>query len=591
MYNPPSQSKYLNEDEIMNLEMEITSHCSQYKYIILIGDINARTAELRDYTVADNFIADFFYFETETLEFFDQQSKLISYGVQVQRRSQDRKTNNNGFKLLEICKNINLFIVNGRIGKDKTIDKLTFRDISLIDYTICSVEMFPFIKDFEVIELDSIYSDGHSLVLLSLNIPRKSERPDTFNIKQQIQPQNKPKWKPTEKNTFVQNIDLTRIDILSHHLDTIEISKESMNYCTGEISRISLTSINKSFRVKCAFCGRNRDKPWYGFNCKSARKRYMKEKSDYHKQKTIPNKTNLTHQRKVYKKTMNKYISKYRKEQEQKLRHLQSKNPKEYWRYLNSLHKNKHTDMPQAECFLNYYKNIDKENDHNETFSDDFSLNHLNTLIETLKNQKKKLFCAFIDFSQAFNNVWRIGLWRKLLGSTVQGKFLRVIYNMYSGIKSCVSVNNECSGYFISNLGVRQGENLSPVLFCIYLNDLEDYLSQNRDFGVATEYQSEEMFTFVKIGVLLYADDTILLAESEHGLQYSIDIFIDYCRAWKLKINHSKSKVVIFGARNVSHFKFYIGELLIETTDHYKYLCVYFSKSGSFLYAKKNIVE
>ena len=215
----------------------------------------------------------------------------------------------------------------------------------------------------------------------------------------------------------------------------------------------------------------------------------------------------------------------------------------------------------------------------------------LNTLIETLKNQKKKLFCAFIDFSQAFNSVWRIGLWRKLLGSTVQGKLLRVIYNMYSGIKSCVSVNNECSGYFISNLGVRQGENLAPVLFCIYLNDLEDYLSQNRDFGVLTEYQSEEMFVFVKIGVLSYADDTLLLAESEHGLQYSLDLFNDYCRAWKLKINHSKGKVVIFGARNVSHFKFYIGQLPIETTDHYKYLGIYFSKSGSFLYAKRNIVE
>ena len=103
---------------------------------------------------------------------------------------------------MEICKNDNLFIVfivNGRIGKDNNIGKLTFRDTSLIDYTICSVEMFPFIKDFEVIELDSIYSDGHSLVLLSLNIPRKSEIPDTFNIKQQIQPHNKPKWKPTEK--------------------------------------------------------------------------------------------------------------------------------------------------------------------------------------------------------------------------------------------------------------------------------------------------------------------------------------------------------------------------------------------------------
>ena len=83
----------------------------------------------------------------------------------------------------------------------------------------------------------------------------------------------------------------------------------------------------------------------------------------------------------------------------------------------------------------------------------------------------------------------------------------------------------------------------------------------------------------------------LLLAESEPGLQYSLDLFNDYCRAWKLKNNHLRSKVVIFGARKVAHFKFYIGELLIETTDQYKYLGVYFSKSGSFLYAKKNIVE
>ena len=99
------------------------------------------------------------------------------------------------------------------------------------------------------------------------------------------------------------------------------------------------------------------------------------------------------------------------------------------------------------------------------------------------------------------------------------------------------------------------------------------------------------MFVFMKIGVLSYADDTLLLAESEHGLHCCLDLFNEYCRAWKLKINHSRSKVVIFGARNISHFKFHIGELLIETTDHYKYFSVYFSKRGSFLYAKKNIVE
>ena len=38
----------------------------------------------------------------------------------------------------------------------------------------------------------------------------------------------------------------------------------------------------------------------------------------------------------------------------------------------------------------------------------------LHSLIELLKKRKQKLFCAFIDFSQAFDSIWRVGLWRKL---------------------------------------------------------------------------------------------------------------------------------------------------------------------------------
>ena len=51
---------------------------------------------------------------------------------------------------------------------------------------------------------------------------------------------------------------------------------------------------------------------------------------------------------------------------------------------------------------------------------------------------------------------------------------------MYDGITSCVSVNGVSSDYFPSNIGVRQGENLSPFLFTIFLNDLETYLSQRQ---------------------------------------------------------------------------------------------------------------
>ena len=47
----------------------------------------------------------------------------------------------------------------------------------------------------------------------------------------------------------------------------------------------------------------------------------------------------------------------------------------------------------------------------------------LNALIELFKSRKKNLFCTFIDFSKAFDSVWCIGLWDKLLESSINGKY------------------------------------------------------------------------------------------------------------------------------------------------------------------------
>jgi hypothetical protein len=82
----------------------------------------------------------------------------------------------------------------------------------------------------------------------------------------------------------------------------------------------------------------------------------------------------------------------------------------------------------------------------------------LHSLIEILKKRKLKLYCIFVDFSQAFDKVWRVGLWHKLLNSSVNGKFFTVINNMYKNIKSCISHNGSFSPTFISEIGVRQGE-------------------------------------------------------------------------------------------------------------------------------------
>ncbi|MEW8548205.1 MAG: reverse transcriptase family protein, partial [Candidatus Thiodiazotropha sp.] len=112
--------------------------------------------------------------------------------------------------------------------------------------------------------------------------------------------------------------------------------------------------------------------------------------------------------------------------------------------------------------FLNYY---DLLNQNQAGFRAGFSTNDhifaLHAIIELLKSKNKKLFCSFIDFSKAFDSVWRVGLWMKLLSNGINGKFFRLIYNLYYNIKSCVHFAGEQSRFFHSYSGVRQGENLS----------------------------------------------------------------------------------------------------------------------------------
>ena len=52
----------------------------------------------------------------------------------------------------------------------------------------------------------------------------------------------------------------------------------------------------------------------------------------------------------------------------------------------------------------------------------------------------------------------------------------KIIHNMYESAKSCVRLGTKLSDHFYSNVGVRQRENLSPVLFSLFLNDLVELI-------------------------------------------------------------------------------------------------------------------
>jgi len=79
--------------------------------------------------------------------------------------------------------------------------------------------------------------------------------------------------------------------------------------------------------------------------------------------------------------------------------------------------------------------------------------------------------------------------------------------------------------------GVRQGKNLSPFLFSIFLHDLEDYFEELNalPLGIVTEKIQNKLHTFIQIFVLLYADDSVIFCDSLEGMQKALDIFQEYC--------------------------------------------------------------
>ena len=104
VYVPPNQSKYFSEDEFDLLKSEITQMCKNYDCIYLCGDINAQTGKLPDYTTDDWFLSRFFDFDEATISFYDQKAALECMNIQIARKSQDKKKNNIGYKLMDFCK-------------------------------------------------------------------------------------------------------------------------------------------------------------------------------------------------------------------------------------------------------------------------------------------------------------------------------------------------------------------------------------------------------------------------------------------------------------------------------------------------------
>ena len=174
--------------------------------------------------------------------------------------------------------------------------------------------------------------------------------------------------------------------------------------------------------------------------------------------------------------------------------------------------------------------------------------------------------------SKAFDKVWHEGLIFKLKQNGVHGKLLILLQNYLTNRKQRVVINGTASDWGPLEAGVPQGSVLGPLLFLVYINDLEDG---------------------IKSSVKFFADDTSIFSivrdplVSAQELNYDLDLICRWAQQWKMSFNPDPTKQaeeVIFSHKlaSLNHPPIYFNGIEVKRVSEHKHLGLILDSKLSF---------
>ena len=172
----------------------------------------------------------------------------------------------------------------------------------------------------------------------------------------------------------------------------------------------------------------------------------------------------------------------------------------------------------------------------------------------------------YLDFSKAFDRVPHKRLGIKLANHGIGGKLLHWIQNWLSDRKQRVVLNGSASSWSDVTSGVPQGSVLGPLLFLIYINDI--------DSAVDTVY----------VLLLKFADDTkgarpIDSITDAEMMQKDLDNLHAWSIEWSMLFNTDKCHVLHLGNTNPC-YEYNINDIKLKVVSEEKDLGVIIHSSG-----------
>ena len=167
------------------------------------------------------------------------------------------------------------------------------------------------------------------------------------------------------------------------------------------------------------------------------------------------------------------------------------------------------------------------EDEQNGFRKDRFCEDHIYSLTSIIRNRKNMgldTFTCFVDMAKAFDRVNRDILFVKLANIGISGDILESIKALYADCRASINVNDDYTDFFSIMSGVKQGDVISPTLFSIFINDLVK--------GIKELKEGVDISPDLNVGILLFADDIVLLAPTELNLQSMLDYTIGKSNAY-----------------------------------------------------------
>ena len=365
VYIPPSTSFYKNNDNFELLTDELVQNKQNFVCdTLILGDFNAKTRTFLDYVEKEKY--------TDSTGFDDDFPEL-----ELTRHNQDNhEVDDYGLKLLHFCKVQNLYIANGRVGRDKNIGKFTTKNETVIDYCLASSHFLQEIHAFEVEEFNPILSDVHCVVSLEI----KSHVAKKENL-ENIKVVKKCRWDPKYSEKYLKNLDQTKIEKIQNSLDsivTLETQNEDISDILNQINEIFTSTKEKTFNKNGSkFISKNK---WYDFQIEKAKKDFKKARTSKIKKKV---QTSGRFYKNLLKSKEKTHISKIAAQ----IRRARKKDPSHYW-YLLKGPKKSDAIKVSLEDFEEFFKdlNLDKTKNMQKDNLEEFIVHPSNDITDSLNS-------------------------------------------------------------------------------------------------------------------------------------------------------------------------------------------------------------